>query len=184
MGNLTAKLAQLTQFESERLIMRHAIMADAQDMYELLREDDVIRWIHAPQLTSVSQAAEESIAGYHLSNPLGKYVIIERVSNKMIGGVDIRLNEANDAAEIGYMLNTHYWGQGYMTEAGTALIQQAFALGIHRIEGRHAPLNTASGRVMQRVGMTREGVLRDAEKLPNGEYVDNVIYGIINSNHE
>ena len=184
MGRLTEQLAQLTQFESERLIMRHAVMDDAQDMYEFLREDDVIRWLHAPKLTSVTQAAEESITGYHLSDPLGKYVIVDRISNKMIGGIDIRLNEANDAAEIGYMLNTHYWGQGYMTEAVTALIQQAFALGIHRIEGRHALLNTASGRVMQRVGMTREGVLRDAEKLPNGEYVDSVVYGIINPNHE
>lgn len=182
MGILTDKLAQLTHFESERLIVRHAVMADAQDMYELLREDEVIRWLHAPKLTSVKQAAEESIAGYHFTDPMGKYVIVERTTNKMIGGIDIRPNEINNAAEIGYMLNIHYWGKGYMTEAVRSLIAKAFELGVHRVEARHAPLNEASGRVMQRVGMTREGVLRDAEKLPNGQYVDNVIYGIINSN--
>lgn len=185
MGELKTRLANLTQFESERLVMRHAVETDATDMYELFHDPEVTRWIHVPVPESVAETLEFSIRRYHLADPLGKYVLIEKASGKMIGSIDIRLTEKNASAETGYALNHDYWGSGYMTEALKAVIRVGFEqLGLHRIDSYNAPDNAASGRVMQRAGMTYEGRLRDYEKLPNGTFVDSNVYSILKTDYD
>lgn len=72
-----------------------------------------------------------------------------------------------------------------MTEALKAVIRVGFEqLGLHRIDSYHAPDNAASGRVMQRAGMTYEGRLRDYEKLPNGTFVDSNVYSILKTDYD
>lgn len=70
-----------------------------------------------------------------------------------------------------------------MTEALMAVINYLFKeIGMNRIEGRHNILNPASGRVMQKSGMTLEGILRQAKiNKKNGEFYDLAVYSILKS---
>lgn len=59
--------------------------------------------------------------------PLGKYGIEVKETGKMIGTIDLRVNETNNIGELGYVLNRTFWGNGYMPEAATALVELGFA---------------------------------------------------------
>ena len=76
-------------------------------------------------------------------------------------------------AEIGYSFSRDYWNRGYATQALTAVIRTAFHFlpDLNRIEAQHDIRNPASGRVMEKCGMKKEGILRS--RLYNkSEYVD------------
>jgi RimJ/RimL family protein N-acetyltransferase len=71
-----------------------------------------------------------------------------------------------DEVEIGWWLKPSVWHQGYAAEGALALRDEAFErIGLDRIIGRHRPANVASGRIMERLGMTfeREAVGRHGE---------------------
>jgi RimJ/RimL family protein N-acetyltransferase len=91
------------------------------------------------------------------------YAIVDAVSDSLHGAIGLVLAAPHQRAELGYWIGTPFWNRGYCTEAGRALVSFGFdALGLHRIEARHFTRNPASGRVMQKIGMTLEGVHRDA----------------------
>ena len=76
----------------------------------------------------------------------------------------------DDSAEIGYVLHPDYWGQGLAAEAVQAVLTFGFEnLLLHRVEARFIEGNVASLRVMQKVGMTFEGYLRES-MLIKGTY--------------
>ncbi len=82
-------------------------------------------------------------------------------------------------AELGYWLGVDYWNQGYATEAAKALCTWGFASrGLHRIFAQHMTKNGASGRVMEKLGMRYEGLMR--EHIRKGEeYRDVKVYGVL-----
>ena len=92
----------------------------------------------------------------------------------------VNLNEKLATAEIGYCLSKKHWGQGIMTEALKAVIDYLFSeVGLNRIVARHNVHNLASGRVMQKSGMTFEGVQRQSGKDNKGNYCDLAHYSIL-----
>ena len=79
----------------------------------------------------------------------------------MIGAVGLRIEREDQRAELGYWIGRPYWNQGYCTEAARAVLDFGFEqLGLNRIYASHFTRNPASGRVMQKLGMTHEGRLR------------------------
>jgi RimJ/RimL family protein N-acetyltransferase len=81
--------------------------------------------------------------------------------------------------EIGYVFNPAYHGRGLATEAAGALLRLGFeGLGLHRVVARCDARNTASARVMERVGMRREA-LHVHYEFVKGEWVDELIYAIL-----
>lgn len=169
-------LAENQFLETERLILRPVTLADAEDMYEYASDDETTKFVFETH-TSLEDT-KENLAKNFLSKPLGNYGIVLKNSQKMIGTIDLRVNEDHRKAEMGYTLNKAYWGQGYMTEAAGKLIRLAFEkLKLNRVEAIHDSRNPASGRVMAKIGMTKEAVLRDAVIL-KGDLATNVVYGI------
>jgi [ribosomal protein S5]-alanine N-acetyltransferase len=82
-------------------------------------------------------------------------------------------------AEIGYWVGMPFQGRGFATEAGAELIRYGFEdVGLHRIYAGYFSRNAASGRVMEKLGMTYEGTLRH-HALKWGEYLDVVYYGVL-----
>lgn len=72
----------------------------------------------------------------------------------------------NHRAEIAYDLGTRFWKRGYATEAVRALMEwgkESFEL--HRIEAKVDPRNSASIALLEKLGFSEEGLLRDYEKL-------------------
>lgn len=91
------------------------------------------------------------------------------------------LDSENNCAELGYWIGKPYWGRGYCTEAARAIVRYGFDdLHLHRIHSSHFASNPASGRVMQKIGMTREGCLRQHIRKW-GQWEDVVLYGILRS---
>jgi RimJ/RimL family protein N-acetyltransferase len=85
----------------------------------------------------------------------------------------------NKIAEIGYCLNRSYWGKGYGTEVAASLIEFGFKdLKMHRIVAMCDPKNIGSWKIMEKNGMTREGVLRE-NKIIRGNWRDSYIYSIL-----
>ena len=89
------------------------------------------------------------------------------------------LNQENRSGEVGYSLSRAHWNRGYMTEALKAVIDFGFeVLLLNRIEAQHETANPASGRVMAKAGMQKEGVLR-SRIFNKGKYVDVALYAIL-----
>jgi ribosomal-protein-alanine N-acetyltransferase len=92
-----------------------------------------------------------------------------------IGMIDLR--PQGERAEIGYVLARPYWGQGYMTEAAHAVVEWVLRQpGIYRVWAVCDVENTASARVLEKVGMQREGVLRRWIIHPNVDAVPRDCY--------
>lgn len=105
----------------------------------------------------------------------------ERTSpGALIGNAGIR-KRAPDAseAELGYELNPTHWGQGYATEAASAMLRFAFVdLDLRRVVATCVAENVASTRVLERVGMRLEGRLRD-DRWFKGRWWDTLLYGVL-----
>lgn len=112
------------------------------------------------------------------------WAIVDAASDDLIGAIDIRLNMTHKRAEIGYWIGPAHWGKGYATQAVGALIKYGFeTLGLYRIHADHFDGNDASGRVMLKNGMKREGVLR-GQFIKDGRPIDSVMYAITRPDYD
>lgn len=163
--------------ESERVRLRPVKLEDAEDMYEYASDGETVRYVFEKHESL--EETRDNIARYFLKSPAGKYAIELKREGKMIGTIDIRPMEEHKIAELGYTLNRKYWGSGYMTEAASLLLAFAFEkLGMEKVFAIHDVRNTASGKVMLRLGMQKEGVLR-RHRVHKGEHLDMAYYGIL-----
>ena len=101
-------------------------------------------------------------------------------SHQLIGSVGLSdIDQEHSQAELGFWIGVDWWGQGYAREAARAVIQYGFeSLNLNRIVAHHMARNPASGRVLQAVGMQREGLLRQ-RVVKWGEYEDVVLYAAL-----
>jgi ribosomal-protein-alanine N-acetyltransferase len=85
---------------------------------------------------------------------------------------------------VGYSLASAEWGNGYMQEALTALLDYGFSeLDLNRVEADVDPRNAASGRSLERLGFRREGLLRE-RWIVGGEVSDTALYGLLRKDWE
>lgn len=99
---------------------------------------------------------------------------------ELVGVIGFRgLSDSNRQAEIGYWLTEEAEGAGIMTKVCRAMIDYGFGeLGLNRVKILCGTGNGRSQGVPERLGFVREGVAREAEKLPGG-FTDLVIYGLL-----
>ena len=131
--------------------------------------------------------AEEWIGTHQESFERGEqatFAIVLREGDTLIGAIGLSIKAQYEQAELGYWVGKPYWGQGYCTEAARAVLDYAFTvLNLNRIHAHHLARNPASGRVMQKIGMTYEGHLRQHVKKW-GAFEDIKMYGILRSEFE
>jgi RimJ/RimL family protein N-acetyltransferase len=97
----------------------------------------------------------------------------------LVGSVGLMIKMAMDHAELGYWVGVDHWNTGYCSEAARALVDWGFReCGLHRIFAHHMTKNPASGRVREKLGMRREGLLRGHIKKGD-EHRDVVLYAIL-----
>ena len=141
--------------QTQRLILRRYRSSDLHDLHEYLSDPEVVKF--EPYLPMTMEQAQENLA-WRISTD--EMIAIElKDTGKMIGNVYLGKRDF-DTMEIGYVMNRAYWGKGYAAESCNALIDQAFANGIHRIYAECDPKNTASWRLLERLGFRREAHLR------------------------
>ena len=103
-----------------------------------------------------------------------------RSDGQLIGliGLD-SLDARHESAELGFLVDERYWGHGYASEAAAVVLLFGFeSLKLNRVYARHLVSNTASARVLRKVGMKREGLLREFARKDNG-FEDAVIRAIL-----
>ena len=106
-------------------------------------------------------------------------MIIELAQTGELVGDCVLFWYGHGQAEVGYVLSPAHYGRGYATEAVEALLRLGFEeLGLHRVAARFDARNTASWRVMERVGMRREAHLVQSQFI-KGEWTDELIYAIL-----
>ncbi|GHU62902.1 N-acetyltransferase [Clostridia bacterium] len=174
--NYVLVLAENQRMETKRLVLRPVVLEDAPDMFEYASDEENVEFVF-PRHHSVEDT-RINIAKYFMENPLGKYGLELKESKKLIGTVDLRISEEHASAEVGYTLNKAYWGQGYVPEACEALLELGFLkCYLFRIASKHDIRNPRSGRVMEKIGMQKEGLIPNA-RIHKGQSVTDVIRGI------
>lgn len=159
--------------ETERLILRKMKADDASDMYEYARDPEVTRfltWNPHPDARYTRDYLEYLGSRYRVGD-FFDWAITLRENGKMIGTCGFTsFDFANNAGEVGYVLNPQYRGQGLVPEALRAVMNFGFdTLKLHRTEAKFIEGNDASLRVMEKVGMKFEGIRRGG-MLIKGEY--------------
>lgn len=161
---------------TQRLILRKFRIDDADDILEYARDAQTVEFLIWEGFSTIEDTLA-AIYDYYWSRP-GIWAIELAESGKMIGCIDIRLIHEDDKVKFGYVLNRNYWGKGYVTEALRAVMRLCFEkLEVNKLEANHYAENPASGRVMEKCGMKREGCLVQSEKV-KGVFRDCVCYGI------
>lgn len=175
-------LAALQSIESPRTRLRIVERSDLPALMRVNGSDEVTRFL--PYATWNCQADADAwfdrMAGVQASGTALQFVLVEKATQEVIGTCLLfRYDEGSNRAELGYVLGRPRWGVGLMTEALHALVGHAFeGLGIRRLEAEVNPANAASVRVLERLGFTREGLLRQ-RWVTEGQAYDVAVYGLL-----
>ncbi|CAH0142044.1 GNAT family N-acetyltransferase [Chryseobacterium sp. Bi04] len=128
-------------------------------------ENDAQLWL------KMSKEAFEDHTGYTFG--------IRNKEGHIIGAIGLH-DRDDDKAELGYWIGMSYWNKGYVTEAAKAIVHFGFKeLKFNKIFATHLYQNPASGKIMEKIGMEKEAVLKQDVKK-GGEYFDLVMYSIFN----
>ena len=165
--------ANIPTIKTERLILRKIKGDDVEDMYEYscdARVTEYLTWSPHPDKIYTLEYISYLQSRYRTGD-FYDWAVVLKDTGKMIGTCGFtRFDYANNSAEIGYVLNTEYHGQGIATEAVKKVLEFGFErLCLNRIEGKYMVENAASRRVMEKCEMVFEGVRREG-MLIKGRY--------------
>jgi ribosomal-protein-alanine N-acetyltransferase len=142
-------------FQSERLLFRQFTAEDAELLYELNSDPEVVRYVH--ELPTTKENAPNIIANIILpqyEQNLGRWAVHLKYTQEFIGWAGLKLIKERNEIDLGYRFKKKYWGKGYATEAANTCLAYGFAhLGLDRIIARAHIENTASLKVIEKCGM-------------------------------
>ena len=138
---------------TERLLLRPFEAGDADDLYAYLSDPEVVKFEPYDPFTR-EQCAQEAVS--RAANPGFTAVVLD---GHVIGNIWFG-QEGEDTYDVGWVFNRAYQGKGYATAAARAVVDDAFRnRGVRRVTAHADPLNPASWRLCERLGMRREGRL-------------------------
>ncbi|CEF19869.1 GNAT family N-acetyltransferase [Staphylococcus xylosus] len=110
-------------------------------------------------------------------------VLVNPDTDKVIGTIQLVIDEVNKSAEIEFIIHPNYWNNGIATNIAKTIIKYAFkVLKLNRVAASIDSNNTAARMVLQNLEMKLEGVLRE-NRLVDGEYRDTLSYAILRSEY-
>ncbi|MCH5192880.1 MAG: GNAT family N-acetyltransferase [Oscillospiraceae bacterium] len=171
--------------ETDRLILRPFRSSDAEYMFRNWASDrEVTKFLtwNAHRSLSDSEAVINMWTAEYNDNSRYNWAIVLKELGEPIGGIDVvKIYDNTDTAEIGYVIGREWWNKGIMTEAFRTIIPYLFDVGLNQIRACHAVKNPASGRVMEKCGLTYEGTFRQFFRATSGELLDISYYSILRS---
>ena len=175
-------MGQIPTLTTTRLILRPFTLDDAPTVRTLAGEREIAATTANIPHPYEEGMAEEWIASRQEAFDSGQAVTLAvtlKSDGALLGAIALTINKTHHLAEIGYWIGKPYWSQGYCTEAAKEIVRYAFeVLELNRVQARHMTANPASGRVMQKSGMTYEGTLRQSI-FRWEEFKDAAIYSIL-----
>ncbi|MGV3696795.1 GNAT family N-acetyltransferase [Flavobacterium sp.] len=171
--------------ETERLFLRRLTKDDADEIFALRSNPEIMQYIPRPLAKSKEEALEHiaMIEDKIVNNTGINWGITLKGNSKVIGIIGIfQIYPENHRAEIGYMIFPDQFGKGYTTEAIKAVLEYGFdQMNLHSIEAIIDPGNIASERVLQKNGFVKEAHILE-NGLWNGKFFDTVIYSLLRRN--
>jgi ribosomal-protein-alanine N-acetyltransferase len=158
------------EINTERLNLREIKQEDAESIYKILSNPEVIKYDTFELFTNIKQA--EGLIKWFNDEFKQKRAIFWGISLKnepeIIGFCKCEIEIPKVRADLGYDLSHKYWNMGIMTETLGAVIKFAFqTLNVNRIEVSVATENNSSIRVLEKLGFAKEGILRERCYMSN-----------------
>ena len=168
---------------TERLILREFCADDWTGLHAIESNPEVARYqSFEPRTPAEARAYVQRTMASAQECPRLTYdlAVLLSASNRLVGRCGLQVTQgATHEAMVWYTLDRSLWGQGYIPEALRALVDFGFAqLRLHRIWADCDPANRPSYRVLEKIGMRREGHLRE-NAWQKGAWVDSLIYAIL-----
>jgi len=177
-GPMNAQPTILTR----RLVLRPFVIADAKDVMRLAGDKSIAaNTLNIPHPYQAGMAEEwiASHPGKFEKGELANFAITLAADQSLIGAIGLTIVPAHFRAELGYWIGRPFWGNGFATESGKAVLKYGFeTLGLERIHAGHFSNNPASGKVMEKLGMRHEGALRK-HVFKSGEFIDLENYAVL-----
>lgn len=158
-------MSQFPILETKRFVLRQLKHDDSKEIFQYFSMDEVTKFYDLESFTNIEQA-EELIRRWNQrfkKNQGIRWGITLRSESRVIGTCGFHSWMKNHyKAEIGYELTPEYWRQGFMTEVIQKIIEFGFNnLGLNRIDAFVEPENTGSRKVLEKVGLREEGILKE-----------------------
>lgn len=161
--------------ETDRLVLRHLSEEDADHLYALDGDPEVMRYLNNGRTHTRVEIVEKVLPHYldhhaRYGERYGFFAAIEKATDRFIGWFHFRPYLANrDEIELGYRLMRSAWGKGYATEGARALLRKGFVeFGVDTIVADALVGNVRSRRVMEALGMhLRSEFTLDADEFPD-----------------
>lgn len=169
---------------TERLILRLFQKSDAEAVTKYCNNYNIYRnTLYLPYPYSTDDALtwmENHLKNFEADRSY-ELAITDKESGELYGAIALSNNQRFKNGEIAYWVGEEFWGNGYATEAAQAMLQFAFnEKDYHKVFARCFTSNPASGRVLEKLGMKEEGVLKD-HVIKENQFEDLAHYGIINA---
>lgn len=149
---------------TERLILRSLRSEDAHAVWDLARDRaiaDTTATVPHPYERAMADAFIAMRTAPGADDEIVVWALERRTDGRFIGVISLAFEPEIVSAELGYWVGGPFWNQGYTTEAGHAILAHGFGtFGLASIISNHLARNPASHRVMEKLGMRMEGVLR------------------------
>jgi RimJ/RimL family protein N-acetyltransferase len=180
-------MQQQPTLQTARLVLRPFELSDAGDVQRLAGERAV-----ADTTLNIPHPYEDGMAVEWISThrplfeagELANFAVVVREGQTLIGAMGLMLSRKFERGELGYWIGRPYWNKGYCTEAGRTILRYAFeTLNLNRVHASHLRRNPASGRVLQKLGMIPEGIVREHSKKWD-VFEDLVLSGILKTDWE
>ena len=173
----TLSMEDHLELRTPRLLLRPFRSDDVDDVLAYASDEEWNRYLGLPE-PYTRRSAEEFVAKSILADSQTTPIWAIDYEGRVTGGIDLRVR-GHGVAEMGYSITRPLWGQGLTTEAATAVIAHGFEkLGLARIQAFADIRNTGSWRVMEKLGMQREGLLR-GNRVVHDQRVDDVLYAVL-----
>jgi len=174
----------LPVLQTGRLYLRRLQKNDAAAVFDYARDPEMTHytlWVYHKKMEDSEFYVEQMLAGYSAGKPT-PWAVTLKETGQVIGTAGfIRWNPVHGRAEIGYAIGRKWWGKGYAAESSRAALAFGFkTLLCNRIEAMCDVSNVASARVMEKIEMRYEGILREYLHA-QGSYRDVKIYSILRS---
>ena len=171
------------EIRTERLLLRPHRLGDVDDIFEFAVDPEWSRYLPVP-MPYLKEHAVQFVARRILASWPEDAAWAMVLEGKVVGGIGLRVDDHHSTAVLGYSVARKHWGKGLTVEASRAAIDWGFRkCGLAKVYAFADARNVQSQRVMEKLGMTREGTLRSHRKFRD-ERVDDVYYGLLREDLE
>ena len=149
----------MDRLDTLRLHLRPFRADDAPAAHEVYSDPEVMRYVATGPLADLTMTRRllQDYTTHQEAWGYSFWAVVERASGRLIGDAGLYRTPVGEV-ELGYTLGKLWWGRGYATEAAGAWLETAFSrLGIREVVALAEPANTASVRVLEKLGMTQDG---------------------------